>query len=468
MYTKTTIINRLLENIRQNKLIEENDNIILAASGGPDSQFLIYTLMEVRKTLNFNIILCHLNHLHREDALDDENLVRETAKKFGLDFFVERKSMDDYAKENKLSPEDAGRRLRYDFFRRIKASYPSSKIAVAHNKDDQAETILMRIIRGTGPDGLVGMTFLDSDIIRPILNFSKSEILEYLDGEKIPYNIDFTNLETDYTRNKIRLDIIPQIEKLNPMFMDSLVNLSLIVKDDLSILEKIEEESFFNISLKNEKDLISFDKEKFNNMPKGLKSRLLRRAIFSIKGDLKDFSKKNIDDFLDIGQKKAGKFIEKDGLIFQSKYKSLDLYKKNRGINSYKAEKAKNENKTFHLNPNDSIRFGNYIIKSKIVDRDFYQKSDKKNKVFFDASLIKFPLEIRARKNGDKFAYSKNGSKKIKDFFIDQKIEREKRDLTPLVLSDDRIIWIAPYRRSVDFMVEDTTKEILLIQAEEI
>jgi tRNA(Ile)-lysidine synthase len=467
MYTKTTIINRLLENIRQNKLIEENDNIILAASGGPDSQFLIYTLMEVRKTINFNIILCHLNHLHREDALDDENLVRETAKKFGLDFFVERKSMDDYAKENKLSPEDAGRRLRYDFFRRIKASYPSSKIAVAHNKDDQAETILMRIIRGTGPDGLVGMTFLDSDIIRPILNFSKSEILEYLDGEEIPYNIDFTNLETDYTRNKIRLDIIPQIEKLNPMFMDSLVNLSLIVKDDLSILEKIEEESFFNVTLKNGKDLISFDKIKFADLPKGLKKRLLRRAIFSLKGDLKDISKKNIDDILAISDKETGKFIEIDTLVFQNKYKSLDLYKKNRGIDSYKTDFAKKE-ELLYLNPNESIRFGNYIIKCKIVDRDFYQKSDKKNKVFFDASLINFPLLIRGRENGDKFAYSKNGSKKIKDFFIDQKIEREKRDLTPLVLSDDRIIWIAPYRRSVDFMVEDTTKEILLIQAEEI
>lgn len=460
MFTKTKIINRLFKDIKDNELIEDGDTLILAASGGPDSQFLIYSLYEIKKNINFDIILCHLNHLHRDDAIKDEDLVIATAKKLNLKYYIERKSMDDLARKLKISPEDAGRRLRYGFFRQVMTTYDKSKIALAHNRDDQAETVLMRIIRGTGLDGLMAMQFKSNDLIRPILNFSKKEILEYLDHENIPYNLDYTNLETDYTRNKLRLEIIPQIEKINPSFKDSLINLSLIAKDEVSIIKEIENESFFNICQNHTDKLVSFKRKEFEKTSYPLQARLIRKAVEIISGTLKDFSKSNIDDFIGLTSKESGKKIQKDNIIFQKNYYTYDLY----------IEKTKKSDDIVkYIGSCDEIRYKKFIIRTQTVSKEFYLKTDKKNKVFFDKKFIKFPLTIRTRKDGDRFnAFSNGKRKKLKDFFIDMKIDRDKRNTIPLILSEDKIIWIAPFRRSDDYKVESDTEEILMISLEEV
>src|SRR5699024_9562436 len=216
---------RILKNLTEHKLINKGDTIIIGASGGPDSQFMIFILDKLKEKLGFDIVLAHLNHLHRKEASLDEDLVRKTAKKLGLEFNSRSRSMDDLAKKLKISSEDAGRRLRYEFFRDMAKNYPSSKIAVAHNKDDQAETLLMRMVRGTGLDGLKAMNYKSGDIIRPILNIKKSEILAYLDKNNLPYAIDHTNFENDYTRNKIRLDIMPKLAEINPGVIDAFFKL---------------------------------------------------------------------------------------------------------------------------------------------------------------------------------------------------------------------------------------------------
>ena len=142
------MIKRFKEIIENYNLIEKNDTIIIGSSGGPDSQFLTYMLNEIKVEYNLNLILAHLNHLHRKEASKDENLVKETAKKLDIKFQIKRASMDEYARANKISSEDAGRRLRYAFFNEIAQKYPGAKIAIAHNKNDQAETMIMRMIRG--------------------------------------------------------------------------------------------------------------------------------------------------------------------------------------------------------------------------------------------------------------------------------------------------------------------------------
>ena len=318
---KMTIINKVRETIRANKLIEEGDNIIVGASGGPDSQFLIYALMEFRKEMDFTIILAHLNHLHRKEADFDESLVEETAEKFALDFRKKAASMDAYAKKYGISSEDAGRRLRYDFFREIQKEYPKSKIAIAHNLDDQAETVLMRIIRGTGVEGLRAMDYRNGDIIRPILDIKKAKILDYLNSEQIPYAIDKTNFATDYTRNKLRLDIIPEIEKINPNFKESLVKLSEIATDEISISDSYIKNIYEDIIIQRKTDSISFDKVVFESQDKAIQSRLIRCAIGEIKREIRDISKENIDNFLSLVDLANGKSIIKDDLVFLKSYK---------------------------------------------------------------------------------------------------------------------------------------------------
>lgn len=455
---KMTIINKVRETIIANKLIEEGDHVIVGASGGPDSQFLIYALMELRKEMDFTIILAHLNHLHRKEGDFDESLVEETSEKFALDFRKKSASMDDYAKKYGLSSEDAGRRLRYEFFREIQEEDPKSKIAVAHNLDDQAETVLMRIIRGTGVEGLRAMDYRSGDIIRPILDIKKAKILDYLDSEQIPYAIDKTNFAADYTRNRLRLDIIPEIEKINPNFKESLVKLSEIATDEISISDSYIRNIYEDIIVQRKTDAISFDKEGFESQDKAIQAKLLRKSIGDIKKEIRDISKENIESFLRLTDLANGKSIIKDDLVFLKSYKfyKMSLRKED--------SQKKTEELTINIgNIGEELSFGKKRIKISSVS-DF-QKKHGKNIEYFDRDKLTFPLSVRFRKNGDKFRPIGLGhSKKIKDFFIDMKVDKEKREKIPLILSENDIIWVTSFRSSEDYKVDPSTKNIIKIE----
>lgn len=443
---------RFLKTIRRHKLIEKGDTIIVGASGGPDSQFLIYMLESIKKEIDFDIVLAHLNHLHRKEAANDENLVRDTAQSLDLKFFSEAKSMDELAKKEKISSEDAGRRLRYDFFNRLAEKFPSSKIAVAHNKDDQAETILMRIIRGTGLDGLKAMDYRSGNIIRPILDVKKKDILKYLDNKKIPYAIDHTNFEADYTRNKIRLEVIPVLEKINPKFIDQAFRLSDLAKDDLIIIDDTIGQIFDKICDESSKT-IKFNKAEFEKLKKPYQNRLLRLAIDKLKGSIKDISKDNIDEFLSLTGLDNGKEIIKDDLRFRKSYDYYILEE---------AGEIKNES-VYDLYAEDVIDFDGKIIKSSIINSKTYTRD--RSKAYFDYDKLKFPLKVRTRRNGDKFIpLGSKSPKKLKDFFIDQKIDRLERDKVPIILSDDKIIWLTNLRMGEEFKVTDLTSKILQIE----
>jgi len=447
------MIKRFKEIIENYNLIEKNDTIIIGSSGGPDSQFLTYMLNEIKVEYNLNLILAHLNHLHRKEASKDENLVKETAKKLDIKFQIKRASMDEYARANKISSEDAGRRLRYAFFNEIAQKYPGAKIAIAHNKNDQAETMIMRMIRGTGIDGLCAMAYKSSNIIRPILSIEKREIINYLDQNSISYAYDKTNGENDYTRNYIRNEVIPKMENVNPQAVDNLYNLSELLKNDLYIIESRVDEAY-DYAIKSVNNYnISFDKNRFESLDDSLKSRVLRRAILKLKGDLKDFSKENIDQFLNVISLDNGKESVKDNLTFIKNYRTYDLYI-NQSIKLGKTSEL--------LNIDNILNFNGLIFKATLDDK--INENDKYT-AYFDCDKIKFPLTIRYRQNGDKFKpYGMNNNKKLKNFFIDEKVDRNLRDKIPLIISNDEIIWIVGHRVSNDFKVDKTTSNILKIE----
>ena len=444
---------RIYKTLVENKLTSRGDTVIVGASGGPDSQFMIYILDKFRKELGFSLVLAHLNHLHRAEADKDEDLVRKTARKLGIEFYSRSRSMDDLAKELKISPEDAGRRLRYEFFNDLAKKYSSSKIAVAHNKDDQAETVLMRIIRGTGLDGLRAMDYMTGNIIRPILDIKKSQIIKYLDENNISYAIDYTNFENDYTRNKIRLDIIPILEEINSNVIDSVFSLSTLAKDDLKILDKVVDDKFKEMANVKQRE-ISFDKEKFDQIDPALLRRILRKAVELLKGQIKDLSKENLDDFLKIRNLETGKVLIKDDLSLR---KSYDSYILEEIINEEKNQRE------FSLSDNETIFYNGFYIKTSIINSDKYEK--EKNVGYFDYDLLDFPLKVRTRLPGDRFVpLGHKSEKKLKDFLSDQKIDRKLRDELPLILSKDKVIWLAPLRISDEFKVTFGTKKILKIE----
>lgn len=450
---KTKVQTSFRENIQNNKLIEKNDTIIVGASGGPDSQFLIYLLKSIKDEYNLKIILAHLNHLHRKEAINDENLVKETAHKLNLEFKIKRASMDDYAKTHKISAEDAGRRLRYEFFNELASQYENSKIAIAHNKNDQAETLLMRLIRGTGLDGMVAMDFRNGNIIRPILSFSKDEIISYLDSNLIAYAIDKTNLSNDYTRNYIRNQIIPEFTTINPKAVDAIYNLSMLLKEDLKIVDRSIDSLYKEVLVLEDENQILFDLSKFDRLEDFYQKRLLRKAISKLKNNLKDISKKNIDEFLSLRTLASGKKIIKDDLEFIKNYKTYQLSKVENNLNI--------ENFAF-LSLDEEINFNGKIIKATLVNS---MGEKNKNIAYFSFDKLKFPLKLRYRKNGDTFKpLGFNHNKKLKDFFIDQKIDRNLRDQIPIILSVDKIIWLAGFRQSEEFKVDKEDKNIIKIE----
>lgn len=447
------IIDSFIYNIEKYKLIDEKETIIVATSGGPDSQFLTYLLYEIKEKYKINIVLAHLNHLHRKEAYLDEQLVEKTANELGLNVFVRHESMDNYAKEMKISPEDAGRKLRYSFLREISEGYENFKIATGHNKDDQAETVLMRMIRGSGLDGLCAMDYKNGDIIRPILSFSKKEIIEYLNKNNIPYALDKTNFHNDYTRNYIRNEIIRELETINPNVSDSLFTLSQTLKDDKILIDHVIDEEFTKLVVEKKKDSISLDRNKFNQIPDYMTGRIMRRALLELTGSLKDISKENIDEFLSIRELATGKKVIKDDIIFIKNYQSYKL-----SLRENKIEKSSQKT----IDVNEEIIFNNYLIRAKEVD-----KIGKKNKNthYFDMDKLSLPLKVRTRQNGDKFKpFGMDNNKKLKDFFIDQKIDRDKRDLIPLILSNDEIICVLSQRISEDYKVTNNTRKILKIE----
>ncbi|HSH34629.1 tRNA lysidine(34) synthetase TilS [Schnuerera sp.] len=455
--------NKVLTIIKENKLIERNDNIVIGLSGGPDSMALLYILLDIKKEIDFNIFIAHVNHgVRGKDALSDEKFVKNLAKKLNLPFYLKRVNMDEYAKEQKISSEEAGRALRYGFFREILTEIGGGKIAVAHNKNDQAETLLMRFFRGTGIDGLKGMEYINGDIIRPILGIEREEIERYLSDKNIETRLDKTNLEPIYNRNRIRLELIPYIEKhFNPNIVDTLWRISKVVSIDSKFLEQYSKETYAKLVQKKEKNSIILNGSLFLKENRSVQQRIIRNCIFDINGDLQGFTNRHILDiltlFLEGGTGKSIDLI--NNIVAKTSYDDFVIEKKKSSQHRDFLFKIDIEGITYI----DELQFkinAKVLPKKdiKIIPKDKFVK-------YFDYDKIVGGLYIRNRKNGDRFVpFGMKGSKKIKDYFIDEKIPKEERDIIPLITDEENILWVVGYRSSDIYKITADTKKVLIIK----
>ena len=454
--------NKVINNILNYNLITEGDTIVIGVSGGPDSMALLYTLIETKEFINFNIIIVHINHgVRGEEALKDELFVKEKAEELNIPYYSKTIDMVGYAKDNKISEEEAGRKLRYGFFRQILSKKGKGKIAVAHNKDDQAETLLMRIFRGTGIDGLKGMDFLQKDIIRPILNISREDIEKYIEENEIETVLDKTNLMPIYTRNQIRLELIPYIEKnFNPNLIDTMWRLSETSTLDSNFLERYSEDKYNNMLKSKDKTYIVLDVDMFNKEDESIKNRIVRMSIEKILGDLQGFSREHINSLVklfELGE--TGKEIHLPrNIIGKVDYKELQIYIekfKSKNIYSYK----------LNLGYNEIIDIGYELDLEVLPIEDVNLKKGKKDTRYFDYDKIEGELYIRNRRAGDRLVpFGMKGRKKLKDYFIDEKISRDLRDEIPLIIDEKNIIWVIGYRTSNLYKIDNKTKKVLAIR----
>ncbi len=298
-----TFLERAVDTSQKFAMFDENDHVLAGVSGGPDSIALLLFLIEIKEKYSLNIGVAHLNHMLRgKEAERDEEFVRSLAEKFSIPFFVGKKDVAAFAKENRLSIEDSARKVRYSFFKETLKENQYSKIALGHNSDDNSELILMNILRGSGTKGLTGIPpKRENIIIRPLIEISKNQIVKFLEDKSQDYMIDSSNNENIYLRNSIRNYLIPKIEEnYNPKIKESLIRLSTIVKDEDDWMEK-ETELIFNKALKSSKpesmnpDTIELSINVIQKSHSALKKRIIRKAIKTINGRLKKISLSHVD-----------------------------------------------------------------------------------------------------------------------------------------------------------------------------
>lgn len=450
------LIKKIKKFISNNSLITENDRILVGLSGGPDSIFLLYFII---KNFKNKIVIAHINHkLRGVDSDLDEKFVRKVSQKLKIPLYVKREDVKKLSKENKKSIEECGREIRFSFFKKILKVENLTKLVLGHNFDDNIETILINFIKGSGTKGLTGISEKINNIVHPIINIKKDDILNYLNENKIEYRTDKTNLEDEFLRNKIRNYLIPIIEReFNKNFKGKIVSLSNILKYEDNLIENL---------IKNlEKDVLVFndgfteiDLNKFKNLDLAIKRRLIRKLISYLTEteNLREYSLEHIDNIISLENKKTGSKIElplniiaikdKDKIVLERKKTIIieDFYIEVPSLGTYKEI---------------GLKIDLFLVDKFLNGKDPFIS-------FFDYDKIQFPLKIRKPKFGEKFKpLGLNNYKKLQDFFVDNKIPKDIRWNLPILLDKKNdILWLIGVRISEAYKVTDLTKRVICIK----
>ena len=318
---------KVIETIKKYELIQAKDKIVLGVSGGPDSISMLDILRQIQEEFDFEIVVAHINHMIRKEAIQDEEYVKKYCEKNNIKCFVKRIDVIDIANNKKIGTEEAGRLVRYEFFDEVLKQTGSNKIAIAHNKNDKVETIIMHVLRGSGLSGIKGIEPIRGNIIRPLIECKREEIEKYCDENRLEPRIDKTNFENDYTRNKIRNIVIPYIEKeLNPNIIETIDRLSEVVKKEDRYLEKVALDVYDKILIKQELGQIILELKGFNEQDEVIKSRIILYTVKKLFGSSQGIEKIHINDIIklcnnNIGNKyltpnKKIKILVKDKKIF--------------------------------------------------------------------------------------------------------------------------------------------------------
>lgn len=302
---------KVLETIKKHSMIENGEKVVLAVSGGPDSICMLDILNDIKNDetidINFEIVVAHVNHMIRKEAEEDEKYVKKYCEEKQIEFYSKSIDVQKMANNNKIGLEEAGRKARYDFFDEILEKTNAQKIAIAHNKNDKVETVLMHILRGSGISGLKGIEAKRGKYIRPLIECERNEIEEYCDNKKLQPRIDKTNFENEYTRNKVRNLLIPYIQKeFNPNLIKTIDRLSNLVAEEENYMDKQVEKAYKEMLISEKEKEIQLDLKIFNIQEKVIKSRIILYTITRLFGNSKGLEKIHIEDIIKLCSNNIG------------------------------------------------------------------------------------------------------------------------------------------------------------------
>jgi tRNA(Ile)-lysidine synthase len=292
----------LRKTIQKYGLIEKKDRIILGTSGGPDSIFMFYQFIELRKKYNLQLVCAHFNHALRSEADTEEEFVKNLCKNLDMKCMSERKEVNKFFNGDSL--EQTARNLRFDFFLKCSRHFKIKKLALAHHKDDLVETVLMRLVRGAGLKGLRGFLpkskFVNLTVIRPLIELSKQEIISWLNGHKISYCMDKSNLEEKFLRNRIRLKLLPFLKELNPDIANNIYDLSRNLSLDYDFIYKFSHLTFEDLKKGETAKTIKLDLEGLKKLHPAVLSNVIMIAIEELKGSTRRIESKHIHEIIEL------------------------------------------------------------------------------------------------------------------------------------------------------------------------
>lgn len=448
---------KAVETIEKYHMIKNGDSIVIGLSGGADSCALTLLLSKLADKYALKLTAVHINHgIRGEEADSDERFAEGLCRRLGVDFMPFHCDIPAEAKKRGLGEEETGRIIRYEKFRETALKTGADSIAVAHNLNDIAETLMMNLCRGAGMKGMGGISPVSGNIIRPLLYCSRKEIEEYCAENGIDYRTDSTNLQNDYTRNKIRNLLLPWLkENINPSADMNMAKTASILREEEEFMERLADKAFRECLLKAENGRIILDAEKLKAMDRVIIKRVLRNAIGKAKGDPRNIGMTHTENAEEILYGQTGKKISLPGNIGAVKgYGTLEIYKKR---NDAKAGYC------YELSVGEKIyipEMDRFVLLSE-KQEDFPNSCSNIYTKKIDYDKIKDRIVLRTRQAGDILTI-KGGKKKLKDIFIDDKIPAQERDRFPLIAEGNSII-AAGDRLGYEYYVSGRTKKILYI-----
>lgn len=452
--------------IIKNKLLRNHRKLLLAVSGGPDSLAMFDLFYKFRKDLDLELGVVHLNHMFREEADSEAVFIENYVKKRGVEFFYKKVNLPQLIETKKISAEAAARKVRFRFFKEVLKKEKYSLLALAHHRDDQAETVLLNLFRGSGLQGLSGIqTFIEFNglkIIHPMLEFSKNEILKYCQTEQLNPCFDLSNQQNIYSRNIIRNKIFPLVEnKINKNAREVIARSSNLIAAENKYLQNLAQKKFNEVLIKQSSEKIIINYQAFKKTDQVLQRRIYRYIYQQLNNSLDDLY---FDHILEIEKliknDKTGRGIDiASGIRVLISYSNLVFLKKE--IDNQFLQKKLNleEDKVITI---DSRR----KLEINIIERDDFSFSDSIEQAAFDYEKLNLPLYLRPRESGDKMVpLGMRGHKKIKDILIDQKVALYKRENIPLLVdAKDNILWLVPYKISNEYRITKKTDKILILR----
>ena len=448
--------------ILQHDIIRSGEAIVVGFSGGVDSLALLVALYELRHPLDCQLHIAHLNHQLRGDSTSDAELVKQYANLLKLPFTIKKIDIPALIKQRNQSIEALARKERYEFFETVSKKIGATKVALGHQRNDQAETVLMNLLRGAALTGLRGiLPIRDGKFIRPLLDFSRTEIEEFVAEQGLQPCDDSTNWDRNFLRNRIRLDLLPLLKRdYNRNIQNTLAQNAELLRAESDYLEDIARKALDAcLADPATHDVVILNRLMFLRHHPALRRRILRLAIGQIQGDMKElaFNHSEFMQQLSEGKSPNRQLNLPNNLEFLRAYNQLIIQRPTSKIGEFEY--------TVAVPGDNNFPALNAVMVATIVEAPSRKTSyvlDGKFQAVFDVDQIQMPLKIRSRRAGDRFQpFGMKGTKKVKDFFIDAKVPQRMRQSIPILVTGDEILWVVGHRTSEKCKVSNKTRRFL-------